>query len=110
MASLKALRQSYPLTLYSLVAIVGLGILFKFVVAAPTWIHYDESYYLNISLNYIEHGALTPYMWRLNGDTNIIAGSGSGYGILLLTNWMRLVGLSLFLAGGVLYLARVYLS
>jgi hypothetical protein len=73
--------------------VVGVGL--KVVAASPTWIHYDENYYLDISQNYILRGELTPYMWRL-GDTNIIAGSGSGYGILILTVWMQMVGVSLW--------------
>ena len=34
-------------------------------------------------------------MWRLGADTNIIAGSGTGYGILVLNYWFNVVGLSL---------------
>lgn len=67
----------------------------KVAAASPTWLHFDENYYLNISQNFIERGELTPYMWRL-GETNIIAGSGSGYGVLLLTVWLQTVGVSLF--------------
>jgi hypothetical protein len=57
--------------------------------------HYDENYYINIAQNYADRGELTPYMWRL-GDAGIIAGGGSGYGIVLLAEWLRLVGYSLF--------------
>jgi hypothetical protein len=81
--------------------------------------HYDENYYLNIAQNYADRGELTPYMWRL-GDVNIISGSGSGYGIVLLAVWMGLVGDSLFwgrilmvfaglFASGIMYLtARIW--
>jgi len=56
----------------------------------------DENYYINIYQNYVDRGELTPYMWRLGGDTNIIAGSGTGYGIFVLIGWMRIFGESLF--------------
>ncbi|MEO1442986.1 MAG: glycosyltransferase family 39 protein, partial [Chloroflexota bacterium] len=61
----------------------------------------DAVFYLNIGSHYIERGGLTPYMWRLPDDSNIIAGSGTGYGILLLTEWLRVFGLT-FTAGRVL--------
>jgi hypothetical protein len=81
---------------YGITGLLALALLFRFISAAPNWIHYDENYYLNIAQNYIDRGELTPYMWRLDEGTNIIAGSGSGYGILVLTNWMKLFGVSLF--------------
>ncbi|GAB5492185.1 MAG: hypothetical protein Phog2KO_24000 [Phototrophicaceae bacterium] len=59
-------------------------------------VDYDTNYYLNIGSNFIERGELTPYMWRLGADTNIIAGSGTGYGIYLLNFWFKMFGLSLF--------------
>ena len=101
--------------LYLVAALVVLGVVLKLFTATPVWIHYDENYYLDISMNYIARGELTPHMWRVIEDSNMIAGSGSGYGILLLTNWMRLVGVSLvngrllmfgigLLTAGVMYL------
>jgi len=72
-----------------------LGLAFRVAVSAPTWLHYDENYYINIAQNYVDRGELTPYMWRL-GDANIITGGGSGYGIVVLNEWLRLVGFSLF--------------
>ncbi len=78
-----------------------LSVAFRLWVSQTTWIHYDENYYLNIAQNYIARHELTPYMWRL-GDTNIIAGSGSGYGVLLLAVWMKLVN-------GSLYLGRMFM-
>jgi hypothetical protein len=81
--------------LYAVALITALGIVFRVWLAFPSWMHWDENYYVNIAQNYADRGELTPYMWRL-GDTNIIAGSGSGYGIVLLAEWMRLVGFSLF--------------
>jgi len=75
--------------------IVLLGIGFRIWASAPTWLHYDENYYLNIAQNYVDRGDLTPYMWRL-GAVNIIAGSGSGYGIMILIGWLKWVGDSLF--------------
>jgi hypothetical protein len=88
----KSSRAAY----YLVALILGLGLILKLLSAAPTWMHSDENYYLNIGHNYIERGELTPYMWRLDTDTNIIAGSGTGYGIYLLVGWMKLVGVSLF--------------
>jgi hypothetical protein len=72
-----------------------LGIAFRVWVSFPTWMHWDENYYINMAQNYATRGELTPYMWRL-GDLNITAGGGSGYGILLLVEWLRLVDFSLF--------------
>ncbi len=88
----KSLRIAY----YLVAVILALGLIIKILSAAPTWIHLDENYYLNISQNYIMRGELTPYMWRLDTSTNVIAGSGTGYGIYLLVVWMKLVGVSLF--------------
>jgi len=79
-----------------LVLIILLAIVFRIWASQPTWIHWDESYYINIYQNYVDRGELTPYMWRLGGDTNIIAGSGTGYGIFVLIGWMRVFGESLF--------------
>jgi hypothetical protein len=92
---MQELPTRYPPTrrvLMFLAVLLIVSVSLKVLAAAPVWIHYDENYYLNISQNYIERGELTPYMWRLDEGTNIIAGSGSGYGILFLTNWMKLVG------------------
>ena len=74
--------------------IIILSIVFRVWSSAPTWLHYEENYYLNIAQNYADRGELTPYMWQL-GDSNIIAGSGSGYGIIILIYWLNLVGESL---------------
>jgi len=79
-----------------LVLIILLAIVFRIWASQPTWIQSDESYYINIYQNYVDRGELTPYMWRLGGDTNIIAGSGTGYGIFVLIGWMRVFGESLF--------------
>ncbi len=57
-------------------------------------IDWDENYYLNIGSHFIERGGLTPYMWRLDADTNIIAGSGTGYGIYALVLWLKYAGLT----------------
>lgn len=101
-------QQSSRTVQYVLAALLGLGLILRVLSAAPTWIHYDENYYLNISQNYILRGELTPYMWRLDADTNIIAGSGTGYGIYLLVGWMKLTGLSLF--GGRLLMIGISLA
>ncbi len=71
------------------------GLVLRIWASSPTWIHYDENYYINIAQNNFDRQELTPYMWRL-GDTNIIAGGGSGYGILLLAKWLQLVHYTLF--------------
>jgi len=60
-----------------LAAIIILGVLFRIWASQPTWIQSDESYYINIFQNFVDRGELTPYMWRMGGDTNIIAGSGT---------------------------------
>lgn len=75
--------------------VTTLGVIFRVWASAPTWMHYDENYYLNIAQSYAIRGELTPYLWRL-GDTSIVAGGGSGYGILLLNFWLNLVQNSLF--------------
>jgi hypothetical protein len=84
-------RASFSLLLLTLL----LGIAFRVWASSPTWLHYDENYYINIAQNFITRGDLTPYMWRL-GEVNIAAGGGSGYGILLLVAWLGLVNFSLF--------------
>ena len=79
-----------------LLLIIILGVAFRIWVSQPTWIHWDENYYINIFQNYVDRGELTPYMWRLGADTRIIAGSGTGYGIYVLIGWMLVFGESLF--------------
>jgi len=79
-----------------LVLIIIFGVLLRIWASQPTWMNGDENYYINIYQNYVDRGELTPYMWRLGGDTNIIAGSGTGYGIFVLIGWMRIFGESLF--------------
>jgi len=79
-----------------LVLIIILSVAFRIWVSQPSWVHSDENYYINIFQNYVDRGELTPYMWRLGSDTNIIAGSGTGYGIFLLIGWMLVFGESLF--------------
>lgn len=88
-------RQTTRLDALFFVSILVLAVVGRVWVSLPTWLHWDENYYLNIAQNYIDRGDLTPYMWRLD-DSNIIAGSGSGYGLLALTEWLRLVDGSLF--------------
>src|SRR5262249_29946506 len=55
----------------------------------------------------VERGGLTPYMWRFDPSWNIIAGSGSGYGVLFLTYWLRLFGISQTSAHLFMYLAGI---
>ena len=84
--------QSKRLIWLAIILLIVVATVLKVVAAAPVWMHHDEVYYLNIGQNYIMRGGLTPYMWRLDVDTNVIAGSGTGYGILLLVGWMKLIG------------------
>lgn len=79
-----------------IIILIFLGFLFRIWASQPTWLHGDENYYINIFQNFVDHGKLTPYMWRLGSDTNIIAGSGTGYGIFVIIGWMSLFGESLF--------------
>jgi hypothetical protein len=96
--------------------IIGIALVLKFVALFVWQVHLDTNYYLNIGSNFIEHGGLTPYMWRVPPDANIIAGSGTGYGILLQTFWLKTFGLNLisgrlqsYLAG-ILALVVIYLT
>ncbi len=73
-----------------------LGLLLKILSMPLEAVHWDSNYYLNTGSNFVERGELTPYMWRLGVDTTIISGSGSGYGVLLLTYWFQFFGLSLY--------------
>ena len=73
---------------------VAVGVVFKLIVLAIAPVHYDTNYYLNIARSYIDYGLLTPYMWRLPAASNIIAGAGTGYGILVPMLWLQLFGLS----------------
>jgi len=78
-------------------AFLAIGLLLKLVAMLFFPPHFDSNYYLNIGSNFIERGGLTPYMWRLPESSNIIAGSGTGYGIVLQALWFRVFGLSLFI-------------
>lgn len=75
---------------------LALGLALKLVAMLFFPPHFDSNYYLNIGSHFIEQGGLTPYMWRLPESSNIIAGSGTGYGIVLQALWFRVFGLSLF--------------
>jgi hypothetical protein len=74
-----------------------LALALRTIASQPTWIHSDEALYLNIGRTYIDRGELTLHMWRLP-PSNIIAGSGSGYAIILLGEYLQAVNLSLFAA------------
>ena len=54
-------------------ALVVVGIAVKLFTAAPVWIHYDENYYLDISMHSIARRDLTPHMGRVTEGTHIIA-------------------------------------
>jgi len=90
------MARKFTLTHTLLAVIILLGVLFRLWVSQPTWIHWDENYYINIFQNFADRGELTPYMWRMESDTNIIAGAGTGYGIFIQIGWMALFGDSLF--------------
>jgi hypothetical protein len=98
---------------YTLPLLALLSVVFRIWVSTPNWVHYDENYYLNIAQNFVDRGQLTPYMWRL-GDIHIISGGGSGYAILILIGWLRLVQFSLFwgrmfsVAAGLLTALTIY--
>lgn len=78
----------------SLIVLFAVALWLRGMTVALMPIDWDENYYLNIASNFIERGDLTPYMWRLDSDTNIIAGSGTGYGVLLLNLWLQYVDFS----------------
>jgi hypothetical protein len=63
------------------------------VVNAP--IHIDTNLYLNIAQGYFERGTWTPPMWRYNPEWNIITGSGSGYGFIVVLMWLSVFGVSI---------------
>jgi len=86
-------RSNRRLSVFVYIVIGAILILKLFNVFNGT-LNWDTNYYLNIGTNYIDHGALTPLMWRLDPHWNIISGAGSGYGVLLLTIWLKLFGLS----------------
>jgi hypothetical protein len=86
---------------------IMLGLLIKVLLMPVEPVNWDSNYYLNIGSNYIERGELTPYMWRLGADTTIIAGSGTGYGVLLLNGWLKLFGLSLYSGYALMYLCGI---
>jgi hypothetical protein len=86
---------------------IMLGLLIKALSMPFQPVHYDTNYYLNMSSNFIERGELTYYMWRLSPDTNIIAGSGTGYGVLLLAIWLKIFGFSLMSGYIFMYLVGV---
>ncbi|MEL6152034.1 MAG: hypothetical protein AAFR56_20560 [Chloroflexota bacterium] len=75
--------------------IIPVALLLKFAAIFVWTVHFDTNYYLNIGSNFIERGGLTPYMWRIPPDANILAGSGTGYGILVQTWWLQTFGLTL---------------
>ncbi len=79
-----------------LVTVILLGVALRIIASQPNWMNGDENYYINIYQNYVDRGQLTPYMWRIDGDANIIAGAGTGYGIFVVIGWLALVGESLF--------------
>lgn len=85
-------KKNKSLFIIGLLLVVGATC--RIWVSQLNWMHYDENYYLDITQNYIARGEITPYMWRL-GDLPIIAGGGSGYGILLLIAGLQAVGNSL---------------
>ncbi|MEO1442732.1 MAG: hypothetical protein AAFV33_20185, partial [Chloroflexota bacterium] len=53
--------------------IIPVALLLKFAAIFVWTVHFDTNYYLNIGSNFIERGGLTPYMWRIPPDANILA-------------------------------------
>jgi hypothetical protein len=84
------------------IVVLALSAKFYALFIAPP--HWDDSYYLNIAINYQDNGLLTPRMWRLDADTNIIAGSGTGYGIYFPIIWYQVFGLNLLSGRIMMYL------
>jgi hypothetical protein len=105
MARLRLTNQQHFIRLAVLFIMLGLFLKALSMPSAP--VHFDTNYYLNIGTNFINHGELTPYMWRLDPDTNIIAGSGTGYGVLLLTYWLKIFGVSLYAGYALMYIVGI---
>jgi hypothetical protein len=57
--------------------------------------HWDAGYYLDLALNFLESGQLTPRMWRIDRDMNLLTGGAGGYGALILPAWVSVFGASL---------------
>ncbi len=55
------------------IILIILGILFRIWASQPTWMQWDENYYINLFQNFVDRGELTPYMWRLGSETAGIA-------------------------------------
>lgn len=89
--------------------ILLIAAILKVVTVLVSNVHIDTNYYLNIGANFIEYGGLTPRMWRLDAETNIVAGSGTGYGILLLTYWFQFFGLTLQSGYILMYISGILL-
>lgn len=79
-----------------------------FAIFSPA-VDWDTNYYLNIALNQIEFGGLTPYMWRIDPDANIIAGSGTGYAILLTKLWFQQFGISVISGRILMYIVGLFI-
>lgn len=84
-----------PTAKYLALFVIPGALLLKFAAIFVWTVHFDTNYYLNIGSNFIERGELTPFLWRIPSDANIVAGSGTGYGILLQTYWLQWFGLNL---------------
>lgn len=95
---------------------IGVMLVIKLAAIFTAPVHQDDNYYLNIGSNFFQRGQLSHHMWRL-GDTGIIAGGGTGYGLLLMVGWFRVFGLTVlsgrffsFLAGQLTLLVLFYVT
>lgn len=86
---------------------IMIGMIYKGSALFGSDVNWDTNYYLNIGSNFIERNEVTPYMWRLGADSKIIAGSGTGYGVYILTVWLKVFGLSLLSGYALMYIAGV---
>ena len=93
--------------IFTALLFIMIALILKGVMIFVSYVHFDTNYYLNIGSNFIERGQLTPYMWRLDPDSNIIAGSGTGYGVLILTYWLKFFGLSLNSGYALMYIVGI---
>jgi hypothetical protein len=82
--------------------ITGLVVVYLFLMLAlklasvfRTPPHWDASYYLDTTITFMESGKLSPHMWRIDPDVNLLTGGASGYGALILPAWMSVFGVSL---------------
>jgi hypothetical protein len=99
--------KSERTTSFIILICIGLALLLKLVNVFNAPAHWDTGLYLNIAVGYVERGILTPLMWRFNPEWNIVTGSGSGYGVLLLIGWIKLFGISILSGHLLMYIVGI---